>query len=55
MVYILIHIKRGEVIKNITKPAPKILMFMAGAVSALLISLGPHQYQSRQPVSTVSV
>lgn len=37
MVYILIHIKKGGVIKDITKPAPKILMFTAGAVSALLI------------------
>lgn len=55
MVYILIHIQRGGVIKNSTKPAPKIPMFMAGAVSALLISLGPHQYQWIQPASTVSV
>lgn len=43
---------RDNVIENITKPVPKILMFIAGAVSALPISLGPYSCHSRQPVST---
>lgn len=40
LVYTLIHIKGDGVVENSTKPAPKILMFIAGAVSALPYPLG---------------
>ena len=39
MISILTHIKRGGVIENITKPAPKV-MLIEGTVSTLPISLG---------------
>ena len=53
MAYIILHIKRAGVIDNITKSAPKILVFI-GAASALPITLESYLCHSRQPASIVS-
>lgn len=53
MAYIILHIQRPGVIENITKSAPKILVFI-GAASALPITLESYLCHSREPASIVS-